>query len=334
MYPPVPVFEFLEQVPSYVDACTYFITVFMLAALVSFQRKWMMITILLSELVSCSLDVIRWQPFEYFFIFLFFLYIFYKRSEELFYNGLALMMASIYLYSGLHKFNGGFLHVVWDGMILKQLFGFTTHTIQQFHLHYAGLLLPVLEVAAGIGLFIFKDKRLPIYIMVAAHVFITIMIMFNNYNHVVLPWNMAMVCCLLYLRNNYEFTFNFLYLRRHKIVFAWFVILPLLSLVGLWDKYLSWCVYAGKTISMDICVKGRDDASDLQFHISNGDAYNVCNGAGKISIGQLANTELKLVPYPEEWYYKKLKKKMQQTYPQMRGKYLVYGYPFKDKKEL
>ena len=333
-YPTVPVAEFLGEVPSFVHTVLFYLFLLCLAAVALYPKRALLLAAVAIELFACSLDVIRWQPFEFYFIFIFLLYAVNKANTKAFYTILLVVMASVYIYSGLHKFNGGFLYVVWENMILKHLLGLTSLTIQEYHLHYLGLLIAAAEFGGGLALLVLRKKRLPILLLFASHLFVLSMVFLNNYNYVIVPWNLAMIGGLLYLD---------LQLSDHKLYFAWSPgnvvivlftgILPFLSLFGYWDHFLSWCVYAGRTLSLDICIKESGPGA-LNKYITNSDKRNVCNGSGKIPVVAWSVNDLQLIPYPEEWYYAKFKKEFEKMYPGVNADFIIYSYPYKERKKI
>jgi hypothetical protein len=339
LYPVVPPFEFLEAVPNVFHTLLFGLSLLLLTLLFIFpQKRLILISTLLVILCSCSLDVLRWQPWEYQFIFFLIIFIINRDNPKALYSAIIFVLASVYIYSGLHKLNGGFLHSVWESMILHRFFGISGAAIRHLKLHYIGLALPVIETAAGLGLLFLRRKFVPAVILIGMHVFIIILLSGAgiNYNSIVLPWNFAMVLFLyfFYMKEPYNFAFPDVINRTNAIVFLMWGIMPAFSFIGYWDKMLSSSLYSGNAKRLDICIENTDGAKQLSPYFSNSDKRNNCTGARKLSLSHWSNTEMGVMPYPEEWYFKKLKAKYEKMYPGTQASFIMYAYPYSNKVEL
>jgi hypothetical protein len=223
-------------------------------------------------------------------------------------------------------------------MILHRFFGISGAAIRHLKLHYIGLALPAIEIAAGLGLLFLRRKLVPAVILMGMHGFIIILLsgVGINYNSIVLPWNFAMVLFLyfFYMKEPYKFAFPDVINRTNAIVFLMWGIMPALSFIGYWDKMLSSSLYSGNAKRLDICIENTDGAKQLSPYFSNSDKRNNCTGARKLSLSHWSNTEMGVMPYPEEWYFKKLKAKYEKMYPGTQASFIMYAYPYSNKVEL
>jgi hypothetical protein len=339
LYPVVPPFEFLEAVPNVFHTLLFGLSLLGLTLLFIFpQKRIILISTLLVILCSCSLDVLRWQPWEYQFIFFLIIFIINRDNPKALYSAIVFVLASVYIYSGLHKLNGGFLHSVWESMILHKFFGMPGGAIRHLKLHYIGLALPLIEIATGLGLLFLKRKLVPAVILIGMHGFIIILLsgVGINYNSIVLPWNFAMVFFLyfFYLKEPYQFAFRDMINKPNAIILLMWGIMPALSFIGYWDKMLSSSLYSGNAKHLDICIKSTKDAKQLRPYFSDSDKRNNCNGAAKISLSHWASAETGILPYPEEWYFKKLKAKYEKMYAGTGATFIIYAYPYADNVKL
>lgn len=246
------------------------------------------------------------------------------------YNALGIILASTYIFSGLHKLNGGFLYSIWEQMILKKFFGFKIS--KNIIMHYSGLLLPIIEITAGVLLFS-KFRRYAGIVLIGMH--LTILALLgpsgNNYNIIVWPWNLAMILftyvIFIQINTNTSFTLNRNDLYSKVVILFW-IILPVLSFADLWEQYFSSSLYSGKSKNMAICVSGNNKYEILDIYTSKNDKHKLCNGNKLLSVHDWAIKELKVPPYPEEWYYRKLLLRFEDIYPEADAAFSMYSYPY------
>lgn len=100
LFPLVPPFEFLENIPNFIHLGLFWMAVSGLIVIMFKPNKYLIIITLLAELCSCSLDQNRWQPYEYqYFITLFFL-LCYRKNAKQFVNYFAFLIIITYFFSG------------------------------------------------------------------------------------------------------------------------------------------------------------------------------------------------------------------------------------------
>jgi hypothetical protein len=136
LFPLIPPFHFLDDVPNFIHLTLFFLALSGIAFIGLFPKNKIILglTILL-EIASCLLDQNRWQPWEYQYLLTLLFYFFYLENPKQFINYFSFLMLVTYIYSGLHKLNGGFLNLVWEKMILLRFFGLENHQIQGNILH-------------------------------------------------------------------------------------------------------------------------------------------------------------------------------------------------------
>lgn len=339
LFPVIPVFEALDAVPPFIHTLLFYLSIPALALLFVFPtNRLLLFTVLVVEVCSCLLDVIRWQPWEYQYLFIIVILILNHHNTKAGLTAVAFLMVSIYIFSGLHKVNGGFLHSVWDSMILRRFFTVPNTLIKQPWLHYAGLLLPLLEIVLGFALLLLKNKRIPALLLIGIHLFILLLLgpLGLNYNSIVWPWNCAMILFLyvMFCRRDAQFTFSLMWKGWNRAILLFWGILPILSFAGYWDYYLSSSLYSGNTPKLAICIKDAKAAKGLEEYFAKKDGFKICNGDAMITLQNWALKEINVPPYPEERYYRKVKQKWEQKFPKANARFIVYAYPYKEKKEL
>lgn len=334
LYPVVPPFEFLDTLPPIAHSASFFLSLAGLGLLIIFPRKvWLMAASFVIILFSCLLDVMRWQPWEYQCLFFLLLFIINRNKPAALFSAIIFVMGSIYIYSGIHKFNGGFLCSVWENLILRRLMGLSWATIKEWHLHYAGLILPVVETMAGILLLMLKNKKIPLVILMIMHLLLLFMLSGSGMdkNRIVLPWNIFMLLILYfyYYKGNQQFSMPVILRWPNLIILLFWGILPAFNFVGLWEKKFSSSLYSGKARYLDICIRNPQAVPQLREHFQKWDPRALCDGQARISLYYWSAKEMRLLPYPEDWYFKKFKKKWEKLYPDAGAEFKVYQYPYK-----
>lgn len=330
-------FDFLSGIPPIVHTLLFGVSALAIAMLFAFpKQKWLSVLLFCTEIFSCLLDVARWQPWEYQYLFIIFILLISRNQPGRFTHAVSFIIVSVYIFSGLHKLNGGFLHTIWDNMILRGFFGLSGKTITGCKLHYAGLLLPAIETGVGLALLFFRNKKLPAILLIAMHILLLVFLgpFGINYNPIVWPWNVAMILLLylLFIKKVSLFPTSLLPKQNILILLFW-GILPIFSFFGLWENNFSSALYSGKTKNLVICFEDQDDAAKFPSGLKL-DKYNICKGGELLHLQKWAYNELGLPPYPEAWYYRKVAEKWRMQNPDTPVRFYIYSYPYKQFEEI
>lgn len=333
IYPVIPPIKIFESVPGLLHQFLFVFSLLCLLSVLCFKiKRWLLIALFFSEIISCALDTVRWQPWEYMYLCLLLVVIlnFYKPKSIVLLSHLFLV--SIYLFSGLHKFSRDFLYTVWLNMFLTDFLGLSIDFILKYKLFFAGLIIPVIEVSLALLLLLSKFKRFVSYALIAMHVGILIFIgpIGLQYNSVVWPWNLAMVF-ILFIVYSEPIVFS------HKAVFTnfywvilWFL-MPVVSLFGSWYQYFSFNLYSGKGDQMYICVSGNE--KELQLYLEHSNNI-ICKGKPTVNLQNWALEEIKSAPIPETEIYKKIAVYLKRKYGDDNVKIILYNPNTRVRKEL
>jgi uncharacterized membrane protein YphA (DoxX/SURF4 family) len=221
-------------------------------------------------------------------------------------NACRLIMASIYIWSGLQKINPGFANEVFPWLIGPLLNAMASRT-QEFALR-AWFLAPFIEVAIGVGLLNAAFRKIAVFMAVAMHCVLLLALgpLGLDTNNVVWAWNIVMVALVIVLFAGIP------RLRMKEIVFPGgrrfrrFVLIaatiaPALSLFGAWDHYPSWALYSG---ARDEGVIYISDAlfnrlpSGIQKYV-----YEDSADMNRLDIYRWSASELNVPVYPEVRVY-------------------------------
>ena len=289
-----------------------------------------MILVVSFEIISCLLDMNRWQPWEYLYLTLVVISIVFYKNNRRRYTAVAFVLWSTYFFSGLSKFNSGFLTSIWEKMILIQFLHLPSAFAHSRLLHLTGFVIPLIEIMGAMLLLFASTQKKGAAILIATHVFNLIFLgpLGINYNKVVWPWNAVMIVLLaaIYIKNDVKINWKIM-LHKHLLwlLILWGV-LPLTHLFGLWDTYLSSSLYSGKTKHLNICVDTLVNSypQALQPFINKTSSKIYCASGVQISATKWSMTELNVPCYPEERVYKKLAENLRKQYPNASFHFVVY----------
>jgi len=265
LFPKAPIFDQLIEIPFSIEIVVWGITICVAIALVFYPSKFKLILPLIILIVlQCVFDQIRIQPWLYLYLLLLFpLWLaknhdYYKQQWLM--SLVRFVVIALYMWSGIHKINPEY----WDythGFILAPIIQKCPDDWSNFW-NASGYAVPFIEMALGI-LFLFKYTRNWACVgTVFMHLVILLCIgpFGNNWNMVVWPWNIGMmlIVWLLFYKVEWEINWRDIISGKRKYVVLVFCFLlyvaPALNLVGLWDNYLSFSLYSGKTKSLHIYV--------------------------------------------------------------------------------
>lgn len=173
-------------------------------------------------------------------------------------HAIRLIVVSIYVWSGVSKFNFMFLtHAV------PQMFGVWLPDWVAGPLAENSWVIPLSEVLIAVGLLIPRLRLVAVAMAVLMHVSILVVIgpWGSGINHVVWPWNLVMIAVLpvIFWRSAVGpgQVLGVASSRIHRVIFLLFAIAPGLSYVGLWPHYVSFKLYSGTNAIAFVFVNER-----------------------------------------------------------------------------
>lgn len=327
-FPIIPVVDITPKFPDTFHLVLFILSITAIISVLIFpQKRYLILAVILFEIASCLIDMMRWQPWEYQYLLTFIFFYYYNRSRD-FLTVMSFLVAVTYLFSGLHKFSNTFLTDFWDG-ILEHLFRLSPNVVAMDIVHYSGLIMAIAETSIGIGLFVFRKKRNFVYLCVIMHIGLLLLLgpIGLNFNPVVWSWNLAMplIVWVLFYDGSIQVTISFFKTAFNRIVFVVIGLLPILNFTGYWDDYLSFNLYAGGAEKVMICFDDNKMNKELEV-------YKFPPYCGKNSITVSVNKwcffELGVPLYPEERAYKKFKSQWDKKYPGHENTFMIYDYPY------
>jgi uncharacterized membrane protein YphA (DoxX/SURF4 family) len=260
------------------------------------------------------------------YIFIALCYLFAPNIEKL-KSYVLIIFSSTYIYAGLQKFNGGFLYSVWENLILKRFL-----EVEPLPgIHYIGLIIPVIEIAAGIALLFCYKRKATVVTLIAMHIFLVIMLVKVRHNYIVLPYNLFMAFALIAFYDCKKY--GLLYYKNWQafVLVIFWGLLPAFSFIGLWDHYLSSSLYSGRLENLYISL---DDPNGHYKKYYSKAKNPISPGQKYISVQHWAMAETYTTPYPEIWYYAKFKEKFNKMHPYDNTVFVIRKYPYKSNVRL
>jgi hypothetical protein len=256
LFPLAPVSNYLPEIPYPFDYIS-FLALLALLAVISFlprSRTIILIFVCLAALLSLW-DQTRWQPwfYQYLFMLAAFGLLAWKKndtgSNRAALDACKLIVASIYLWSGVQKLNVTFIRETWPDIA-----AFLPSSWQAVVSHlpsYLILVIPLVEIVTGLGLLTRRFRNGVVLVAIATHMAILLLLVASGENVVVWPWNVAMMLFVWILFwQDKETTARRILIGKKAfqvLVLILFGVLPSLSFFGLWDSYLSSALYSGNT---------------------------------------------------------------------------------------
>lgn len=310
-FPTAPVHPIPGQLPDLFTLClSIALVVGLLITTVTINRKILIAEIAIIAML-CLLDQNRMQPWVYFYFLFLLVSVFGLTSGiSLSLNMLRLLLIAVYLWSGIQKFNEGFVNVVFHDLLQSWVPVKNKEELDK--LIPAGYLIPVIEVLIGVGLFFGQTRKWALTGAVVSHV-IVIIFLFTKNNSIIIPWNVAMLMLVFTLFFGTHESVN-IFKREWRIqnvvsliVSLLIFIVPVFNKIGWWDDYLSFKLYSENTKELFIVVSDEQlPALKHQF-----DAYFIAlpkgvEGGALISANKWAMSELNVPCYPEERVFKRV----------------------------
>lgn len=208
-------------------------------------------------------DQMRWQPWVYLYLLMFVPYVFQRgkyEDETATLTVLQWLVAGVYVWSGIHKFNGRFIEDTF-----AQFSVFAGKKTLPPKWQDALYLIPLTEATTGILLLLPRLRKAGIVIALLIHVFILyfLWVTLSHHNVIVYPWNVAMMFFVVLLfggvHNPTIISIKDIVWRVPfitPVILVW--LFPVLNFWGLWDHYLSFSLYSNKPSSFYIAVESKE----------------------------------------------------------------------------
>ena len=293
LFPPLPLFPNCSFLISPTDYIVLAAVLILFAFVLINFRKFLLLVILGLLALLVADDQNRLQAWVYVYALLLLGFSF-SRDEESTMRCLRVIFIGIYVWSGIHKLNYGFMHGTFEG-VLVQITGTDASQIRSYD--EAGIFIPAMEMAIGLMLIIPNARKFAGILGALLHtLIITYLIVWaENSNFIVIPWNLAMIAglCLLFW-NTHDHLFDRSSLKDYRLAMFMLVAwcLPVLNFFGFWDHYTSFSYYSGKASAFYVALsdeaqKSIDKKVHKYFVVPNGVSGGTFLDMNSWSLGEL-----------------------------------------------
>jgi hypothetical protein len=303
LYPLAPVWPVWKPLPPPFDSMLLLALLGLLLLIVAVRRPRVFIAaFVLLAMCTAWQDQSRWQPWFYQYCFMLAAIGWGSPDRQgASLNACRLIIASIYVWSGLAKLNSNFVHHMIP-FLLEPL-----HALAMGKLMMAA---PILECGVGLGLLTRRFRRPALLCAVGMHIFVLWAIgpLGRHFNSVVWPWNVAMVAFLIILFWRADDSPRDILwgkdLAFQRVVLILFSVAPALGFFNLWDTYLSFAFYTGNENSAKIYLS--DATFDRLPENLDDYVYEHSPNVNELSISDWSWDELNVPPYPETRIYRNI----------------------------
>ena len=293
-FPVIKIFTWISEMPPTITLiCVYFIFTLLIISIFK-PKKPLYLGVLLLTILLLMQDYMRWQPWEYMYGLMLIVFLFEDKNDNqktLF--ALKLILSGAYFWAGVHKLNPYFINTfpLQLATEITEILSIESVSII-YKISYLGYLVPLIEIAIGIGLWLKKYRKLAVIAAVITHIIVLIFQAPAGINAfgVVYPWNIAMVIfvILLFYRDNEELLIKIHVkskLSLAVILLVW--VMPVFNIFGLWHNYASFKLYTGNDTYI-FAVINNDDLDAIQPNLKPYvfDSYPQLNEQFEISKNQ------------------------------------------------
>ncbi|MEX1189293.1 MAG: hypothetical protein WED33_08545 [Bacteroidia bacterium] len=310
-FPMVPIIDGIPSLPSPIDYLLYSVLIvlgiYQIMYLENRNTKIALVGLLGFLMLG---DQMRWQPYNVQYLLMTIGLFFYPKYKEELLKTFQMLVVVFLIFSGIQELNGVFIEQIFPWMVGPLADKFPAK-IEPYILG-GGYIFPFLSVGAGIGLLFSKSRMYAMYLAIFIHAFYFYALspLGNDWNHAILPYNIAMgffTYILFYqTENDWKSIFWSKNFRYHQVAVIFFAGLPLLSFFGLYDKMQSFNTYSGKALYAKIYV-----TESLVERLPDGVKryiYRPIDGEPYIETTYWSADALKVSPYSEQRVYEQLER--------------------------
>ncbi|QJP33281.1 DoxX family membrane protein [Nonlabens sp. Ci31] len=312
------------QIP---DALTFLLAVMMFLSPVTGLfinvriAKWLLLSSAFLYVVLIVFDLHRLTPYMIAYLGVFAALILLKYDSSILYTALLIIASGIYIFSGLHKLNIGFVKDIAPQ--------FWFYSLPFNYNDVIGYGFAIIEIVAGLLLLLPLTRKLACIPLLLLHTVIIWKLgpWKLDWNTIVMPWNFLMIVTLIYLfRKSALSTFRIGSAQTIMVVLGvFFWLLPGLSQIIWIPENLSMMLYSGKSKSGYLVINEPIDRLSSYDHIPEKEKM-------LISLQRLSMEERGIAIHPELKIYDKILENFKSKIPQTDRIY--YTHPNKISEKL
>ena len=304
--PAVPLLDVLTDVASVYHRALFFLYLFMgILGVLRPKSILIFLSILLLWGMHIFLDLLRLQPFFYYaYACILVIHLEGRLKGANDFNTLRAMNFAIYFWPGLTKFNYGFVNDLFPWLIAPFV------TINN-HLLLTGLALgaAAFEFLAGIFLLFKSTRNLSVAMIALIHVAILFFYgpLGRSHHAAVLPWSVVQIPLVWFLFYGSKVSWRDILFPRQAlgaIARVVFILVPILSIWGLWPVLFSFRLYSVSALHANLVV---DKSYIEKSHLPLDTIWNKENGGIPVPSWTMMDTGSF---YISEYYYRGLFKQI------------------------
>ncbi|AGC77169.1 putative membrane protein YphA (DoxX/SURF4 family) [Nonlabens dokdonensis] len=217
--------------------------------------KWLLITAVFVYTLLILFDLHRLTPYMIVYLGIFTSLILLKYDSSVLFTALLIIASGIYIFSGLHKLNAGFVTDIAPRLWF--------HSLPFSYNNSIGYSFAILETVAGLFLLIPLARKFASILLIVMHLIIIWKLgpWKLDWNYIVIPWNVMMIAVLIFLFRKSSFCKFKIGAARGLIItlgfFFW--LLPAISQVTWIPENLSMMLYSGKSKSGYLIIEEKVD---------------------------------------------------------------------------
>ncbi len=298
-----PVIDALGSTPVWADWLILILTVGCLCWLVvtPLQRA-PALGVLACTVFGVLQDLLRFQPYTYMYVFTIVAAVFFSSGSL---NALKIMVASVYLWGGVHKINATFFFKTFPSLI-EPFYTFPTEpSLVAALVALAIFLVPLFEAAIGLLLFFPRHRRLATVMALTMLVVVLACLGLDReaWNLIVWPWNIylfLLVFRLFYTPAAVDDRIRFRLDMPTLATIALFTVAPVFALIGWMHSYPAFKLYSGNTKRAEVVFAQDENVAHLPNNLGT-----LVGRAQTLSLVDWTAHEFGLVVYPESYVFQR-----------------------------
>lgn len=323
-FPLVPVIDQINKINVLVFDIILGLNLILLLVIILKPKILWLIGVLVTELILILADQLRLQPTIYQYILTISFFLLHPKHFKYYF---LFLLSAIYILSGLHKLNLGYANFVWGKFILHDTLGVASAISNHPITKGFGLLLPIIELIAGVAL-LTKFRKYAFYVLILMHITLLLILgpLGANWNSIVWPWNIQMIIfALLYLKY-YEDSWS--WIKQSKIQLSFILViltgLPVLSIFQKSFSQFLFNLYGGLADYVYVSIS-EEKYSDLKTPIKT-TSYN---SEMYISIFDWSVQELNVPYIDNKFYFKGFITEYKKLNLDDSQKFILRSYPYR-----
>lgn len=251
-------------------------------------------------------DVSRLQPWLYLDSLLYLTILLRKKEtdlERILPLVVLFSLSATYLWSGVQKCN-----LAFATEFFPWLMDFVAPPTFFLNHKWIAAIVPLIEIAVGIGLITKRFRTQACWLAIGTHVFILLTLgpLVHNWNVVIWPWAIQWIIFAVMIKGfHFDLALGSLDLRYKRMFAAYLLllyILPVMNYADRWDHHLSGSLYSGNNPEAIFYY----DPSDRKHLPKSTEQFQYANAEGKefVLIDHWAIQDLEAPFYPQERYFR------------------------------